>query len=173
MFLILFKVWSYCDNKNKKILYRPGRMASKKGGDIEVIGVKLGEQALCSKWGNDIMRALKYPERVVASQEYVEPMDVGEQEERVEMEVRRHGRNDVLIPTAIRHILEVKKIRGRTNEIRLSNEVLLRINRRFLRFDEDGKWCKLCQKCMNSTLCLNDHLRGKIHRAKVAENLNL
>ena len=89
------------------------------------------------------------------------------------MEVRRHGRNDVLIPTAIRHILEVKKIRGRTNEIRLSNEVLLRINRRFLRFDRDGKWCKLCQKCMNSTLCLNDHLRGKIHRAKVVEKLNL
>ena len=148
-------------------------MTSNNGEDVEVIGVKLGQEALCSRWGDEIMRALKYPVKVVASQEYIEPRDVAEPEEKVAMEVRRNGRNDVLIPTAIRHILEVKKFRGRTNEIRLSNEVLLRINRRFLRFDEDGKWCKLCQKCMNSTLCLNDHLRGKIHRAKVAENLNL
>ena len=148
-------------------------MTSNNGEDVQVIGVKLGQEALCSRWGDEIMRALKYPVKVVASQEYIEPMDVAEQEEQVAMEVRRHGRNDVLIPTAIRHILEVKKIRSRTNEIRLSNEVLLRINRRFLSFEKDGRWCNLCQKCMNSKLCLNDHLRGKIHCAKVVKNLNL
>ena len=148
-------------------------MTSNNGEDVEVIGVKLGQEALCSRWGDEIMRALKYPVKVVASEEYIEPRDVAEPEEKVAMEVRRNGRNDVLIPTAIRHILEVKKIRGRTNEIRLNNEVLRRINRRFLSFEKDGIWCKLCQKCMNSKLCLNDHLRGKIHCAKVVKKLNL
>ena len=150
-------------------------MAFNEDGDIEIIGVKLGKQALSSQLGQDIMKALKYPEKVEAPQEYVEPMHVAEEQERVKREAGRHVYKKLLFPTAIPNILEVKKtgIRVRSNEIRISNEVLLRLNRRFLRFAEEGKWCKLCHKCMNSTLCLNDHLRGKLHRAKVAENLNL
>ena len=170
-------------------------MALNDDGEIRIVGVRLTNGKLSSVLGQEILKALKYPTPNVKAEavgEYVEPMNEDEEKERVKMERERddlhkagpsqvHRDKQVKIykklyyPTQIPDILEIKKvpIRVHAEEVRDSNEVLFKINRRFLSLAKGKKFCHLCNKSMNSNVCLVSHLQGKLHRDKVAVDLSL